>query len=220
MSGPRTRAGTRALLTGGVVAGPLFIAAFTADGATRVGYSATRHPVSSLVLGPGGWKQTANILTAGALYLGAAIGLHRTTTPLAARSTPVLLGAAAVGLIGSGSFVTDPVSGYPPGTPAAADGYTTPGALHDAFAVPTFLGIPIAAFGTGVSAWRAGQRRWALTSMTAAGFMLWTFGLASAAFGQQPRLVAYGGFFQRLSVLAGFGWITALMAQARRATIP
>ena len=185
-----------------------------------MGYSATRHPVSSLALGPGGWKQKANFLTAGVVYLAAAVGLHRSTTPLAARSTPVLLGAAAVGLIGSGSFVTDPVSGYPPGTPAAADGYTIPGALHDAFAVPTFLGIPIAALGAGVSAWQAGRRRWALTSMTAAGVMLWAFGLASAAFGQQPRLVAYGGFFQRLSVVAGFGWITTLMAQARRATIP
>lgn len=37
-----------------------------------------------------------------------------------------------------------------------------------------------------------------------------TFVLASAAFGQVRRLVAYGGLFQRISVVTGFSFETSL----------
>jgi hypothetical protein len=43
------------------------------------------------------------------------------------------------------------------------------------------------------------------------------FVLASAAFGQAPHLVRYGGVFQRLSVSAGFAWLTAIFLRAQRA---
>lgn len=42
--------------------------------------------------------------------------------------------------------------------------------------------------------------------------------LASAGFGQSPRLVNLGGLFQRASIITGFGWLTALCAQALRRT--
>jgi hypothetical protein len=43
------------------------------------------------------------------------------------------------------------------------------------------------------------------------------FVLASAAFGQARQLVRYGGVFQRLSVSAGFAWLTAIFLRAQRA---
>jgi hypothetical protein len=60
---------TKALLSCGVIAGPLFVAAFLVEGAARVGYDPLRHPVSSLALGDHGWKQTANFVVAGLLTL-------------------------------------------------------------------------------------------------------------------------------------------------------
>jgi hypothetical protein len=65
---------TKALLSCGAIAGPLFIAAFLVEGATRAGYDPLRHPVSSLVLGDHGWTQTANFVVAGLLTLAFAAG--------------------------------------------------------------------------------------------------------------------------------------------------
>ena len=50
----------RGLLYCGLAAGPVFVTAFLAEGATRDGYRPSRHPVSSLALGPRGRIQTAN----------------------------------------------------------------------------------------------------------------------------------------------------------------
>jgi hypothetical protein len=44
--------------------------------------------------------------------------------------------------------------------------------------------------------------------------MLATTVLAGAGFGQAPRLVNLAGLFQRASIVTGFGWLTALSAQA------
>jgi hypothetical protein len=38
--------------------------------------------------------------------------------------------------------------------------------------------------------------------------------LGSAGFGQSPRLVSPGGLFQRIGVMVGFAWLTALSARA------
>jgi hypothetical protein len=36
------------------------------------------------------------------------------------------------------------------------------------------------------------------------------FALFGAAFGGTPRLAGHGGVFQRISIAAGFGWLSAL----------
>ena len=109
---------TRRLLRCGIWAGPVFTATFLAEGAVRDGYRPLRHPVSSLALGPRGWVQTANFAVTGVLCLAGAAGLRRTGDRLAgSRAGPALVAAAGAGLIGAAVFRTDPVGGYPPGTP-------------------------------------------------------------------------------------------------------
>lgn len=63
---------TRWLLRCGLAAGPVFVAVFSAEGAVREGYSPSRHPVSSLALGPRGWIQASNFAVTGTLLLAAA----------------------------------------------------------------------------------------------------------------------------------------------------
>lgn len=202
---------TRRLLRCGVAAGPLFVLTALAEGATRADYHPLRHPVSSLALGPRGWVQVANFSATGALYLGYAAGLWRAPrTVVGTRAGSTLIGAAAVGLLGAAAFVTDPVSGYPPGTPSAPGDYTTFGALHDLLSIPTFLGLPAAAFTFGHWFRKSGNRGWASYSTGSALMMLVFFGLASAAFNQAAVLVDLGGLFQRAAVTTGFGWLTAL----------
>jgi Protein of unknown function (DUF998) len=209
----------RRLLCCGVAAGPVFAAVFLLEGATRDGYRPLRHPVSSLALGPRGWIQTANFAVAGALFVAGAAGLAGAGDRAASgRAAPVLIGTAGAGLIGSAVFTTDPVSGYPPGTPDALAQPSRAGLAHNLAAVPVFAGLPAAALVTGWRSWRAGQRRFGLYSAGTAVTMLATMVWAGAGFGQSPRLVNLGGLFQRVSIITGFAWLTALSARALRRT--
>lgn len=208
---------TRRLLRCGLAAGPVFVTVFLVEGAFRDGYRPLRHPVSSLALGPRGWIQSGNFAVAGTLFMAGAAGLARAEDRAANwPAVPVLIGAAAAGLIAAAVFTTDPVSGYPPGTPDALTHPSRTGTAHNLAAVPVFLGLPIAAFASAWQSWRAGAHRFGLYSAGTALTMLGTMGLAGAGFGQSPRLVNVGGLFQRASVISGFTWLTVLSARALR----
>jgi hypothetical protein len=211
--GPRTRG----LLRCGVIAGPAFVAVFLAEGAVREGYRPLRHPVSSLALGSRGWIQAASFAVTGTLVLAGAAGLARAGDPAAGRrAAPILIGAAGAGLIGSAAFTTDPVSGYPPGTPDVPAEPSRAGAAHNLAAIPVFLGLPAAALACCWRSGRGGQRGFAVYSAGTALTMLGTMALAGAGFGQSPRLARLGGLFQRAAIISGFGWLSALSARALR----
>jgi hypothetical protein len=214
----------RARVALGAIAGPLFVSAFTAIGARRAGYDWRRHAVSSLGAGHPGWPQRSNFMLTGSLYLVAASGLARCPRQVVgARVVPVLVGAAGAGLIGAGVFVTDHLAGFPPtssdGNEAGPD--VTPRAapsrsstLHDLSAIPVFLGIPVAGMVSAFSSARKGEYRWAGYSVASSLLMVAGSVLFGAAFGGASRLVAKGGIFQRISIAAGFGWLTALSLRA------
>jgi hypothetical protein len=206
---------TRGLLSCGLAAGPVFITTFLAEGAARDGYRPSRHPVSSLALGPRGRVQAANFAVTGTLVAAAAAGLGRAADPaLSSRAGRALIGAAGASLISAAVFATDPVSGYPPGTPDALTQPTRTGMIHNLAAVPVFLGLPAAAFTCGWQSARTGHRGFALYCAATATTMLATTALAGAGFNQSPRLVNHAGLFQRASIVSGFGWLTALSARA------
>jgi Protein of unknown function (DUF998) len=87
-------------------------------------------------------------------YLAAASGLAACPRGIVgSRAVPALLGAAGVGLVGAGVFVTDPVGGFPPlsveerlgdlgSSPTAKLSRT--GTLHNLCSLPVFVGIPVA----------------------------------------------------------------------------
>jgi hypothetical membrane protein len=205
------------LLYAGLVAGPLFVLVFLVAGALRPGYDPVRHPVSSLALGPGGWVQVVNFLLAGVLTLVFAIGLRRSLRPGPGGLTgPILVGVWGIALLGAGVFVTDPVSGYPPGTPALPAEPSRPGLLHDLFSLPGFLGLALAML---VFAYAFGRRRawiWSVYSgLSGLGFAA-LFVMASAGFSQQSGLVGTAGLWQRLAVGLGWLWLALLAARQIR----
>jgi hypothetical protein len=210
---PTTTTGTtRALLAGGVIAGPVFTLAWIVEGATRADYNPVRHPVSSLALGAYGWTQIVTFIVTGLLSMGLAIGLWRALRPWGGSTWgPLLVGAYGLGLVGAGVFVTDPVSGYPPGTPDQLTGYSgLPALLHDVFSIPVFVGLPIACFVFVRRFSRWGMRGWATyAGLTGVVFAV-GFVLASLAFGQVADLVAVGGLLQRLTITIGWTWLTLL----------
>lgn len=197
------------LLAGGALAGPAFVVAFLVEGARRPGYEPARHPVSSLSLGPGGWHQVANFATTGVLYLGLASELRRTS-----RADALVSAATGLGLIASAVFTTDPISGYPAGTPALPEPSSREGQLHDLASLPIFLGLPAAQV---LTAWRCRRQdgRWALASAAAGATMVSTLVGCTRGFAQDPRLVARAGWLQRAAVTTGFLWLSAKAIRAR-----
>ena len=195
---PRTRS---AQLLGGALAGPLFVAAFTAIGAARPGYDWRRHAVSSLSIGPHGWQQRTNFIVTGVLYSCAAAGLARSERP---RAVPALVAGVGIGLIGSGLFVTDYVGD------AAPTERTRAGLIHDLFGIPVFAGIPIAGLASATAAARSRDYRWACYSAASSAAMVGSFALMGAAIRGRPRYRGKSGVFQRISIASGFGWLTAL----------
>ncbi|MFT4047731.1 MAG: DUF998 domain-containing protein [Solimonas sp.] len=145
-------ASTRRLLTAGVVAGPLVLAAGFAQAFLRQGFDLRRHASSQLALGEPGWIQSLNFVVAGLLMLLFALGARRALkgTP-GGFWAPLLLGVFAVSHVAVGIFRTDPAFGFPPGpgTPAGLPSYTgasTHAALHSLFGGIGFNALMIACF--------------------------------------------------------------------------
>lgn len=204
------------LLACGAVAGPLFTVAWIVEGATRADYDPLRHPISSLSIGELGWTQITTFVVTGLLTLAFAFGLRLVFQFRGvSTSVPFIIGAIAVGLLGAGVFVTDPLNGYPPGTPDFSLEYTIPGRLHRLFSALVFLGLPGACFVFARLFTRWGQRKWAnYSAVTGAAFIL-MFIITSAGFAQVEGLVDYAGLFRRITLTIGWVWLTLLAVRLR-----
>ena len=209
-SSTRVEGKTRLLLLCGALAGPLFSIAWFIEGLTRDSYDPMRHPISALSLGEFGWTQIVNFIVTGILTLVLAFGLSTAFQSGRGKTwIPILITIAGIGFLGTGLFATDPLSGYPLGTPAMLLPPTLVGSLHVLFASFIF-GLPIACFLMARLFDEQGERNWAIYSkVTAAAFII-VYLVAMAGFLQVPGLVNYAGLLQRISVIIGLVWMTLL----------
>ena len=90
------------------------------------------------------------------------------------------------------------------------------GSVHEPEARPVGkgnrrTGIPVAGLASALAAARRKDYGWACYSAASSLSMAGSFLLFGAAFGERvPRLLRKGGIFQRVSIAAGFGWLSAL----------
>jgi len=198
------------LLACGAIGPLVFIIAFLIEGATRPGYSAWHDYVSALSLGSQGWMQTLTFFVCGVLTLGFAIGLRRVLlVGHGATWRPRLVGAFGFALIAGGLFPTDPSLGYPSGELSTP---TVHGTLHILASLVAFGGLATASF---VLARRfAGDPRcrgWAVYSIVT-GILVVVFYITATVAGMLDAngviANAPAGLLQRLSIVAGFGWLT------------
>jgi hypothetical protein len=200
---------TSLLLLGGVIAGPFFTTAWLLGAIGRQGYSAMRHPISSLSIGESGWIQASAFLITGLLMLAFAIGVRKALRDQGlSKWTSIFLAAAGLGLVGAGLFVTDPMNGYPPGTPLLPTEFTISGRLHRIFSALVFLGIPLAGFSS--ARWFASQGKsaWATYSRASAWGFLSSFVVTTIAFLGIRGLNQIAGLLQRLTLIIGWAWVT------------
>jgi hypothetical protein len=118
----------------------------------------------------------------------------------------------------SGLFPTDPVNGYPPGTPDRVTPATPTSVKHNLAAIPIFVGLPAAALGSARASRQGQARGWAVFSGATAAFATVNVALASAGFGGSERLAHHAGLHQRVAIGALFGWVTATCLNALRRT--
>jgi hypothetical protein len=173
---------TRALLTCGVVAGPLFTVVGLTQAFTRPGFDLTRHALSLLENGDLGWIQISSFLLTGLLFVACAVGMRRTLRGSRGGTWgPLLIAVMGVGLIGAAFFRADPGLGFPPGTLANANALSWHGLGHLIVGMLSFFALIAACF---VFARRfAVQRQRAWATYSAVTGMLFFISLAGLSTG-------------------------------------
>jgi hypothetical protein len=192
----------------GAAGAVLFVAVFLFEGATRVGYSPTRHPVSALALGGRGWVQIASFLITGTAMGAFALGVRRMLGPgPAATWGSLLLAAFALGLVASGVFVMDPPAGFPPGQPGDAAA-TWHGIAHDIAGLVVFTALPAAAVVLAARFRTTRDLEWLGPVSVGAGALTVGLFIAFAAVEEAGGSVA--GLLQRGAIVAGWGWVAVV----------
>lgn len=204
-------AGRRALLAGGVLAGPLWVAVALAQALTRDGFDVRRHPVSVLSTGDLGWIQISSFVVSGLLCVGAAVAVRRIPHPgLGPVSGPWLVGQYGVGLVLAGIFVADPLDGFPAGTPSGPGQLSWHGAAHFGAGAVAFTALIAACLIAARRFARRGERGWAAYSGATGAFFAVAW-LALMAGGHPVAMVAFAG-----AVVAGWAWMSATLRRALR----
>lgn len=205
---------TRALLTSGIIAGPLYILIGVIQILIRPGFDPARHDLSLMSNGDLGWIQIMNFVLTGLLTIASAIGMWRVLHGGKGGTWgPLLVALYGLGLIGAGIFVADPALGFPHGTPADADSISTHGLMHFVTGGLGFLALIAACLVFARRFHVLKQNGWAVFSLiTGILFFAAFFGIAAGSQMGGSILVFVTLAFTAAVVLA-WTWVSALSAQ-------
>ena len=205
---PGNPATTRALLTAGIAAGPVYVGIGLAEALLRPGFDLSRHSLSLLANGEFGWVHVAMMVASGLLTIAGAVGLRQA---IGRTRASILLAIYGAGLIAAGVMTADPALGFPPGTPEGPPAvYTWHGIGHFVAGGIGFLAL-IAACLVMARRFRAqGEGGWATYSaLTGVAFLAGFVGIASG--NQSPSInLAFGA-----AVLLAWTWIGLVCLRAR-----
>lgn len=203
---------TSALLTGGIVAGPLFVVVSLTQALTRDGFVLTRHAWSVLANGDLGWIQIANFLVTGTLLVGFSRGLRRAWTAGPGYVwAPRLLAVNGLGMIAAGLLTADPSLGFPVGTPVDYRAISWHGIGHMVAAMIAFLAVFACSLVVARRFAAQGRRGWAVASRVVGVGFLTTFVALSASAGHPAAVVGF-----TVGVVVLMGWLAAVAARVRR----
>jgi len=203
---------TRTLLTCGALAGPIYLLVGLGEALTRPGFDLTRHDLSLLSNGPGGWIHLLNFEVTGLLVIAGAVGFRQALRGgTGQRWALVLLGLYGMGLLGSGIFAADPAFGFPPGTPMDAHAISSHGLLHFLCGGLGFLALIAACLVLARRFSQQGERGWTVFS-TVTG-MVFLAGFIGIAAGSGNRLTVLGFW---VAVVLAWVWLSTLSVHLQR----
>ena len=195
---------SRLLLGCGLVAGPLYLAVGLAQAFLRDGFDLSRHPLSVLANGPGGWVQTANFVITGLLVLAAAIGFRRALVPKS-RALSVFLGAFGASVLAAAVFRADPMDGFPVGTPLGPPtSISTFGLIHFAVGGLGFICLAVSCFLAARALSHSGSRSLSRLSVLCGLIVLVGFFGTVAIPNSSPVLGIW------IAVVVGWTWLSVL----------
>jgi hypothetical membrane protein len=184
----------RLALLAGVIGPPLFVVVFFVDGLIHPAYNPVTDFVSELSRGELGWLQITNFLIFAVAMLVFATGIRWGTHRSAGSAAGAALFAIiAAGLIVSGLFVTDAHT---------STVETASGTIHNLAALPVFAGVTAACF-VFARRFRGPLRVYS----TASGILVLVFFFATFLIGGPLGIM---GILQRVTIVAGWAWITVL----------
>ncbi|HKY53245.1 MAG TPA: DUF998 domain-containing protein [Anaerolineales bacterium] len=201
---------TKLLLTGSVLAGPIYIIVGIAQILTREGFDITRHPLSMMSLGNLGWIQIANFIITGLLVITGAIGMGRLARAgKCSRWGALLVGIYGLGVLGGGIFVTDPALGFPPGTPNTyPQTMSWHGLLHFISGQVGFLALIAASFVFARFFAKNGLRGWAMFSALTGALFLFAIMSTIATAGSDGSIWALLALYA--AVILAWIWLSTL----------
>lgn len=189
---------TRSMLGWGVVAGPFYLVFALILALTRDGFDLSKHALSLLTLGEGGWLQTLNFALTGIMVIVAGWGLLRAVEGRGrGAGIAVIVAGAAIGL--AGVFRPDPMAGFPAGGEATV---SMSGILHLILGATEFIAFAVAAFLLARFFVLRGERRRAAWSRIAGVVIVAAFA-GGAALSARPGGVA----LLWLTVVTSLAWL-------------
>jgi len=207
---------TTTLLTGGIVAGPVYIVVGAIEILTRPGFDVTRHDLSIMANGDLGLVHIVLLIATGLLTIGAAVGLSRAIQTGRGRTwVPRLLGLYGMGLVAAGVFTADPALGFPPGTPADYRGVSWHGVMHLVSGAIGFLGLIAACIVMSRRFAGLGRRGWAAYSLATGVIYFAAFAGIVVGSNGPRQLAAFVILAFTGAVVLGWAWISAVTALAR-----
>jgi len=206
----QTQGLTRALLTCGILTGPIFFAVAIVQALVRPGFDIRVNALSQLSLGELGWIQIASFLITGLLAVAAAVGVRRKLRGQKAGTWgAILTGTFGLGLLVAGIFTADPGFGFPPGAP---EGPAMPmsghASLHAAGFFLSMLSMIVSCFVFARRFGTAGRIGWAVYSVVSAVATVLLIALTNLLMGIAGVIVALAG-------AVAFGWVSAVAARLR-----
>lgn len=159
----------RWLLFAGVAAGLLFFVVPTIEIFRRPAFDISRHAISMLSLGEGGWVMKAVFVISGLLTFACAIGMYRALERgWAGIAALLLIGAYGAGLVLAGIYDAPAGLGFPAGTPLDQQPVMTREAtLHSVAFMVAFGGLILACFALGTYFLLAEQLAFGAASLVA-----------------------------------------------------
>lgn len=193
---------TRSLLGYGVLSGAVYLVVGLVLALTREGFDLSRHALSLLMLGSGGWMQRANLIVVGIMTVAAGVGFVRAMRLGGSRGRAgTFVMVFGVCLFLSGIFAPDPMGGFPPGVPE--DEASVSGILHLAFGGLGFISLSLAALAIWAWASRDGGERSLVAPSLVASIVIVAGFVAGAALATSTA----GVVSLWVAVVVGWAWL-------------